>query len=84
MKDLALGYYLTGNTTMADAAISILMQYSVFYPSFPYRDINEDSMKSGGRLLSQTLDESSKTNWIAMAFDLVAPRYKLNNHIKLN
>lgn len=74
MQDLALGYYLSGNTTFATAAINILVAYSVFYPSLPYRDINEQGTKSGGRILSQTLDESNVMATIANSFDLVYSR----------
>eukprot|EP00026_Physarum_polycephalum_P000946 Phypoly_transcript_00947.p1 GENE.Phypoly_transcript_00947~~Phypoly_transcript_00947.p1 ORF type:complete len:1258 (+),score=163.50 Phypoly_transcript_00947:35-3808(+) len=74
LQDLAIGYYLSGNTTFSTAAINILVQYSVFYPALPFRDINEKSTTSGGRLLSQTLDESNVMPMIANAFDLVYSR----------
>lgn len=72
--DLAMGYYLTGNTSYADAAIDILVAYSIWYPAFPYRDINEQAGGSGGRMLSQTLDESNNTPLLCLAFDHVYDR----------
>lgn len=75
MRDLALGYYLTRNTTYATLAIQILVSYSIFYPALPYRDINERAGSSGGRLLSQTLDESNIIPDIAVTFDIVYDRY---------
>eukprot|EP01113_Clastostelium_recurvatum_P017551 TRINITY_DN2063_c0_g1_i5.p1 TRINITY_DN2063_c0_g1~~TRINITY_DN2063_c0_g1_i5.p1 ORF type:complete len:1048 (-),score=188.96 TRINITY_DN2063_c0_g1_i5:16-3159(-) len=73
LQDLSIGYWLSGYEQMGRAAVTILLEYSVFYPAFPFRDINENPSFSGGRVLSQTLDESNAVApSLAMAFDLVA------------
>ena len=71
-RDLGLSYRMTGNAAHAQSALDILLAYADAYASYTYHDINGTASSSGGRVLSQTLDESVWLIPIAWAYDLIA------------
>ena len=71
-RDLGLSYRLTGNVVHAASALEILIAYADAYLSYPYHDTHGEPTGSGGRVLSQTLDESGWLIPIAWAYDLIA------------
>lgn len=71
-RDLGLAYRMTGNASYAQSALDILLAYADAYGSYVYHDVDGKVSSSGGRVLSQTLDESVWLIPIAWAFDLIA------------
>ncbi|KAH3756650.1 alginate lyase family protein [Pelomyxa schiedti] len=80
----ALAYVFYGNESFAQTAISILEAYSRVYPSAPYHGMRGWEMlnvNSGGRILSQTLDESSWIIDASLTFDCVHDLMSKNQQI---
>lgn len=68
---LGQAYVLTGDTAYADDAAEILLAYADQYMSYPIHNVSGELSESGGRVLSQTLDESGWLIDAAWAYDLI-------------
>ncbi len=68
---LSQSYRLTKETRYATAAREILLRYAQKYLLYPVHDKDNKVTNSGGRVLSQTLDESSWFLDIAWAYELL-------------
>ena len=78
-RDNGLAYRFTGNLAYAQTAARILLAYADAYNSYPIHDTNgRINATSGGRVLSQTLDESVWLIPMAWAYDLIAGSGVLN------
>lgn len=69
-------FQLTGEKCYAECAAMILLGYAERYLKYPYHDnrnrVGDEASKSGGRLNSQTLGESSTmVNVLAPCYDLI-------------
>ena len=74
MRDLGLAYRLNGNPEFAAKARAILAAYAGLYPTLPIRSHKEwpaAGSRSGGRVTSQTLNESDWVIALAFGYDLV-------------
>jgi hypothetical protein len=71
-RDNGLAYQFTGDADYAKAAAQILLAYADVYNTYPIHDNNNQNTKSGGRVTSQTLDESNWIIPIAWAYDLIS------------
>lgn len=71
-RDAGLAYRMTGQVSYAQEALEILIAYADAYDSYDLHDIHGEPTGSGGRVLSQTLDESVWLIPVAWAFDLIA------------
>lgn len=72
-RDNALAYRFTGDIAFARHAARILLEYASAYASYPIHDKDgRINATSGGRVLSQTLDESIWLIPMAWAYDLIA------------
>jgi len=90
-RTLGLAYRLTGKVAYADRAEWILIGFSRAYLSHRLHDNRWGSSsqtttpsKSGGRLLSQTLDESAWLIYILAAYDSVADAGYMNQVQKVD
>ncbi len=71
-KDLGLAYQLRGHHADALAAAEILSAYAAVYESYAIHATDGSERNSGGRAMSQTLDESIWIVTMAWAYDLIA------------
>ena len=74
VRDLGLAYQLTGNAAYAAKARDILLAYARIYPGLPigsHKDWPRTGGRSGGRVTSQTLNESDWVIHLAFGYDLV-------------
>jgi hypothetical protein len=71
-RDLALAYHLTGDRSYAERSAEILRLYADKYLQYPYHDKDGKTARSGGRALSQTLDEGVWLIPVAWAYDLLS------------
>jgi hypothetical protein len=74
VRDLGIAYRLTGDAAYADKARSILAAYAAIYPTMPIRSHKgwpEIGSRSGGRVTSQTLNESDWVARLAFGYDLI-------------
>ena len=74
VRDLGLAFRLTGNAAFAGKARVILLAYAQLYPTMPIRshkDWPTAGSRSGGRVTSQTLNESDWAQTMAFGYDLV-------------
>lgn len=74
VRDLGLAYRLTGNAAFAAKARAILAVYAAVYPTMPIRSHKgwpEVGSRSGGRVTSQTLNESDWVTRLAFGYDLI-------------
>lgn len=73
-RELGLAYLLTDNAACAAKAKRILLAYAEFYPALSigsHKDWPRPGSRSGGRISSQTLNESDWVIEMAWAYDLV-------------
>lgn len=73
-RDLALAFRLSGDANYAAKAKRILLAYAEIYPSLSigsHKDWPRPGRRSGGRVTSQTLNESDFVLEMAFAYDLV-------------
>lgn len=73
-RDLGLAYLLTGNGVYAAKAKKILLAYAEIYPALSigsHKDWPKPGGRSGGRVTSQTLNESDWVIEMAFAYDLI-------------
>jgi hypothetical protein len=74
VRDLGIAYRLTGNAAYAAKARAILAAYAAIYPAMPIRSHKgwpEVGSRSGGRVTSQTLNESDWVARLAFGYDLI-------------
>lgn len=74
VRDLGLAYRITGHAAFAAKARAILAAYAAIYPAMPirsHRDWPEVGSRSGGRVTSQTLNESDWVADLAFGYDLI-------------
>lgn len=74
VRDLGIAYRLTGNAAFAAKARAILVAYAAIYPTMPIRSHKgwpEVGSRSGGRVTSQTLNESDWVARLAFGYDLI-------------
>jgi len=71
VRDLGLAWRFTGRDDYARRAREVLLGYAARYTSYPRHDINGEDNVRGGRVLSQTLDESVWLIPIAWGYCLV-------------
>ena len=74
VRDLGIAYRLTGNAAYAVKARAILAAYASIYPAMPIRSHKgwpEVGSRSGGRVTSQTLNESDWVARLAFGYDLI-------------
>ncbi len=74
VRDLGLAYLLSGNTAYAAKAKKILLAYAEFYPALSigsHKDWPRPGSRSGGRISSQTLNESDWVIEMAFGYDLI-------------
>ncbi len=74
VRDLGLAYRLTGKIAYAAKAREILAAYAAVYPTLPIRSHKgwpEVGSRSGGRVTSQTLNESDWVARLAFGYDLI-------------
>lgn len=72
VKNTGLAYYLTGQESYAQDCRELLLLYANAYNNYRIHDIHDRVARSGGRVLSQTLDESVWLIKIAWGYDLIA------------
>lgn len=73
-RDLGLAFRLSGDATYAAKAKRILLAYAEIYPALSigsHKDWPRPGSRSGGRVTSQTLNESDFITEMAFAYDLV-------------
>jgi hypothetical protein len=73
-RDLALAFRLSGDATYSAKAKRILLAYAEIYPALSigsHKDWPRPGSRSGGRVTSQTLNESDFITAMAFAYDLV-------------
>ena len=73
-RDLGLAFRLTGNAAFAVKASAILTAYAALYPTMPIRSHKDwpvAGSRSGGRVTSQTLNESDWVIEMAFGYDLI-------------
>lgn len=73
-RNLGVAYLLTGNQAYAAKAKKILLAYAEIYPALSigsHKDWPRPGSRSGGRVSSQTLDESDWVTGMAFAYDLI-------------
>lgn len=58
VQSLGLAFRFTGDATYARRAAGILTAYAARYASYPLHNVNGEPKVGGGRISSQTLDES--------------------------
>jgi hypothetical protein len=68
---LAQTYLLNGDLKYANQCKEILLEYALNYKNYPVHDKNNHRSDSGGRVLSQTLDESNWFMNIAWAYEII-------------
>ena len=74
VRDLGIAYQLTGDAAFAAKARDILLAYARIYPGLPigsHKDWPRTGGRSGGRVTSQTLNESDWVIDLAFGYDLV-------------
>ncbi len=71
IKSMGQAYALSGEEKYARRAREILLAYVEVYPTFTYHDVRGGSSHSGGRMLSQTLDEAVQVIDVAWGYDLI-------------
>src|SRR5574340_414111 len=72
VRDLGLAWHLTGKREYVEKARRILNAYSDLYPTLPIHDNNNKlNTKTGGRVMSQTLSESSWLMPLIFGYDLL-------------
>jgi hypothetical protein len=69
--DLGIAYRLTGEKRYADAARALLLAYAGRYLAYPLHTIRGEAKVGGGRVGSQTLDESTWLIPVCQGADLV-------------
>jgi hypothetical protein len=74
VRDLGLAYRFTGNADYAQRAGAILVAYAGRYRSYPRHNVNGEDRVGGGRVMAQTLDESTWLIPIAWGYALVRDR----------
>ena len=92
VQTLGLAYALTGEEKYARGARDLLLAYADVYPSFPIHDYQGGTMRRGGRMLAQTLDESVASIPLVLGYDLVhgspslsdADRDRIDNRMMRN
>lgn len=77
---LAQSYLLTKDIKYANQTKMILLEYTNKYLSYPIHDKDNKPSNSGGRVLSQTLDESGWFFEIAWAYELIKNSGVLNEN----
>ena len=71
IRDLGLAYRFTGKAAYAGRAREILLGYADRYRKYPRHDINGQDQVRGGRIMPQTLDESTWLIPVAWGYALV-------------
>jgi hypothetical protein len=72
VRDLGLAFRVTGKPEYLEKARRILNAYAELYPTLPIHDNNNKrDTKTGARIMSQTLSESSWLVPLAFGYDLV-------------
>lgn len=74
VRDLGLAYQLTGKIAFADKARRILAAYAKLYPTMAigsHKEWPKTGSRSGGRVTSQTLNESDWVQRMAFGYDLI-------------
>jgi hypothetical protein len=74
VRDLGLAFRLTGRAEFAAKARVVLLAYAALYPGLPIRshkDWPTPGSRSGGRVTSQTLNESDWVRDMAFGYDLM-------------
>jgi hypothetical protein len=72
VRDLGLAFRLTGKQEYLEKARRIVNAYSDLYPKLPIHDNNNKlDMKTGARIMSQTLSEAGWLVPLAFGYDLV-------------
>ncbi|MCX7944606.1 MAG: heparinase II/III family protein, partial [Deltaproteobacteria bacterium] len=80
---LAQSYLFTNEPKYSSMAKDILLRYAQKYPLYPIHDTNNKVTNSGGRVLSQTLDESIWFIDISWAYELLKDGGVFNSEEKL-
>ena len=70
VKTLGFAYAFTKREEFAEMARKYLLAYVEQYPKFKYHNIYNVPMRSGGRMLAQTLDEAVSVIPMAWGYDL--------------
>lgn len=74
VRDLGLAFRLSGDRAFAAKVREVLLAYAALYPTLPIRSHKgwpAEGHTSGGRVTSQTLNESDWVLWMAFGYDLV-------------
>jgi len=71
LRDCGLVYQLTGQKPYADKAKEILLAYAQKYLTYPLHNNDNQPKVGGGRMMSQTLDESIWMIPVAQGADLI-------------
>lgn len=82
VRDLGLGYALTGKQAYAEHAREILLGYAATYKNLPLHNSSGRAGNSGARIYAQTLDESCAIVEVCWGYDLVynAPCFTPADH----
>ena len=70
VKTLGIAYAFTKREEFAEMARKYLLAYVEQYPKFKYHNIYNVSLRHGGRMLAQTLDEAVSVIPMAWGYDL--------------
>lgn len=71
VRDLGLGYVLTGKEAYAEHARQILLGYAAVYKKLPLHNAQGKVSNSAARIYAQTLDEASAATELCWGYDLV-------------
>ncbi len=82
VRDLGLGYALTGKEAYAEHARQILLGYAAVYKSLPLHNSQGKVSNSGARIYAQTLDEAVAATELCWGYDLVysSPCFSAADH----
>lgn len=83
VRDLGLAFRFTGDAGFAQKAAAILEAYAEKYRSYPRHNVNGEDRVGGGRVMAQTLDESTWLIPIAWGYALIRDQLSTDQQARI-